>query len=493
VYLDVNGNSSIGIGHLLKDSEAEKYTKPLKDDEIYTILAQDLLDINEDLKVLIGEDVYKDIPVCVKESVIDLAFNKGLGAVRDNSELFNGLKNKDYVKVVSNLTQDYSLVKNKNGQLVKVYLSGLNKRRLWEMNNASKIFEDNIPQEVLQSAQKVYTNGIKNMGTEVARGKISQEAYPNILAEYNLTVSKMFDGKISANSEIKDVKKNIDTSKDNTKTVLVKGKSSNFTVSTLHAEWQKTAEKNKRFIKRPLPVVNANGNIVADIKTYEPTKKGILSGKTIIINSGHGGCMANVSGEKINVNFDPGTSNAKMNSKNSNIETNQFIGNGGKALEEWDVNRKFSDNLIKKITSEGGKVIYVQGSVHTAMTAIRNIVAKNKINLLISLHSNSAGSERGIFVMPNDRGGLDKKDDELANSIVNNLNADSWFKGITHKKPKSLGVLSADKNTTLPIPAVLIETGNLKNEKDVANLNSSNFKEKMMSSIFEGIEDYLIK
>ena len=38
------------------------------------------------------------------------------------------------------------------------------------------------------------------------------------------------------------------------------------------------------------------------------------------------------------------------------------------------------EELIKKINKEGGNVIYVQGSVYSAMKAIRNIEAKNKID-----------------------------------------------------------------------------------------------------------------
>ena len=111
--------------------------------------------------------------------------------------------------------------------------------------------------------------------------------------------------------------------------------------------------------------------------------------------------------------------------------------------------------------------------------------------MIVSLHSNSSGGKRGIHVYANKRGGLDKKDDQLAATIVDNLNEHSWFRGITEKKAKSLGVLSASAKQTSSVPGVLIETGDLKNKDDVANLNSRNFKNQMIESIFDAIEDYL--
>ena len=241
-----------------------------------------------------------------------------------------------------------------------------------------------------------------------------------------------------------------------------------------------------------MPEIDKNGNITALVKTHTPAGKGKLSGHTIIINPGHGGAMnCKEKNGTLNVNFDPGTSNAVMSKQNPNLETNNFIGNGGKSLEEWVVNQRIADELVEKLTKEGAKVIYVQGSVYSAMKAIRNIEAKNKTDLFVSLHSNSSGGKRGIHVYANNRGGLDKEDSVLAKSIVDNLNEHSWFRGKKKKKSKSLGVLSSGPTKTSPVPGVLIETGDLKNESDVANLNSRNFKTQLINSILDGITDYL--
>ena len=125
------------------------------------------------------------------------------------------------------------------------------------------------------------------------------------------------------------------------------------------------------------------------------------------------------------------------------------------------------------------------------MDAIRDIQKEYSIDMIISLHSNSIGAKRGLHIISNKRNGVDKEDRELAKTLVKKFNEHSWFRGITNHKSQSLGVLSVSPEETSSVPGVLIETGNLKNEKDVANLNSSKFKSEMIELIFEGIKDYL--
>ncbi len=506
IYKDRNGNKTIGVGHFIKADEKTKFqNRTLSEKEIYTILAQDLVDIDLDIQTVINENAYKKMPIAVKESVLDLVFNKGIKAITENKKLHNALNEQNWVTAVANLTQDYSVVTNAKGEKVKRPASGLSKRRLYDMANASKIFKKGMPEEILSSAKIVYARGLKYMEQEKNKGEISQAAYPHVLAEYKNLAYVWFDGKIGekAKDKASSIKKESETSQttpssqttntvDNSKTIYVNGKKTDWTVNSLYRDWENTAKRQLRYVKRPLPEIDKNGNIVAYVKTIAPTCKGSLSGKTILINPGHGGAMnCREKNGKLNVNFDPGTSNAVMSSKNRNVETNTFIGNGGKSLEEWVVNQRISDELVKKITAAGGKVVYVQGSVYSAMDAIRSIQKKQKIDMIISLHSNSSGGKRGIHVYANKRGGIDEGDKKLATMIVDNLNEHSWFRGITSQKAKSLGVLSSSGSKSSPIPGVLIETGDLKNKDDVANLNSRNFKSQMIESIFDGIKEYL--
>lgn len=502
IYQDRNGNKTIGVGHLIKPNELSKFgDKPLSDEEVYTLLAQDLLDRDLNMQTFINESAYKEMPSHFKESVLDLIYNKGEGSVKNNEDLLIAINEKDYPKAISLLNQDYSVVTNAKGEKVKKYASGLSKRRLYDMQNASKIFKNGIPDVVIESAKDVYQKGLGYMKAEVERGEIPANAYPNVLAEYNSLVNKWFDGKIETgidSNEIKtpkaeSVKASVDNkpvSKDGKKIIRIKGENTNKTLDDVYKDWEATAKRCLRPFKRPLPVIDNNGNIVAAVKVLDSKKSGALNGKTFIINPGHGGCMANKKKDgSLNTNFDPGTSNAVMSKENPNVETNVFIGNEGKPLEEWFVNQKIADELTETIRNNGGKVIYVQGSVYTAMDAIRDIQKKNKINAIISLHSNSDGAKRGIYVIANNRNGLDKADDAFAKKITDKMNQHSWFKGLVNKTSKSLAVLSSSESETSPIPGVLIETGNLKNKTDVANLNSRNFRTQMVQSILDGIID----
>lgn len=500
VYTDINGNKTIGVGHYITPEEGNKFdNKTLSDNEIFTMLGQDIVNKDLNLETIIDKKSYKSLPSHLRESVMDLAFNKGEGAISDNKQLRDALNNRDYVTAIANLNQDYSIITKANGEKVRKYSSGLSKRRLFDMYNACKIFKNGIPDKVLASAKQVYANGLVQMEKEVKDGKIPENAYENVKAEYKGLAYKWFNGKIGEKLEgldapktanVKPVAPKVDTSKK----VYINGEPTNFTVNSLHEEWKANAKAKLRYVARPMPEIDTNGNIKALVKTLNPTGKGSLSGKTIIINPGHGGAMncKNKKTGKLNTNFDPGTSNAIMDKKNPNIETNNFIANAGKSLEEWVVNERIANVLVEKIRKEGGKVVFVQGSVYSAQKAIKNIQRSQKVNMIVSLHSNSAGDSRGIYIIGNKRGGVvDKQDLKLAEKIGSKMNQDSWFKGITHTKSQSLGVLSLDGSHTSPVPGVLIETGNLKNEKDVANLNSSDFKNRMVESIFTSIKETL--
>ena len=501
VYLDKNGNRTIGIGHYITPEEAGKFAnKTLSDKEIYTLFGQDIINKDLNLETLIGKQAYKEMPLHLKESIMDLVFNKGEGALLENKPLVSALSKKDYASAVANLNQNYSIITKENGEKIRKYSSGLSKRRLFDMANASKIFKNGIPDNVLLSAKKVYLNGLNFMKEEVETGSIPKEAYENVQAEYKGLAYKWFNGKIGEELKGLDVQKTAPahnvtpTAADNSKKVYINGEATGFTVNSLYESWKSGAKAQLRYVARPKPEIDANGNLKALVKILNPTGKGSLNGKTIIINPGHGGAMNHKDKKtgKLNVNFDPGTSNAVMDKKNPNKETNNFIANAGKSLEEWVVNERIANILVEKIRKEGGKVVFVQGSVYSAQKAIKNIQQSQKVNMIVSLHSNSAGDSRGIFIIGNKRGGaVDKGDLQLAEKIKNKMNQDSWFKGITHSKSQSLGVLSLDGTHTSPVPGVLIETGNLKNEKDVANLNSSDFKNRMVESIFASIKETL--
>ena len=99
---------------------------------------------------------------------------------------------------------------------------------------------------------------------------------------------------------------------------------------TLRDEANAIGAQHKRPVKRPLPVVDSNGRIMATVKVFPPiNKSGPLKGKTVIVNAGHGGY------DKTSGLFDPGAAGADIN---------------GKIIEEWYKNSNRSAGFICKWT-----------------------------------------------------------------------------------------------------------------------------------------------
>ena len=219
IYTDKNGVKTIGIGHSLSGEEIKKYSgKTLSDSQIYTMLAQDLLDREQNIRAFIGDSAYKKMPQQLKEAVMDFVFNRGETLFENRQGLIDALQKGDYKSAISKMDTDYSVMKfdspeklkeytnkfkdkrvfvtEKDGKTLRKYLSGLDKRRLFEISHASQIYNGSIPEDVLKSAQNVYNRGLYFMGIEAHNGTIPKASYNNVKAEYNNNVNEWFKGKI---------------------------------------------------------------------------------------------------------------------------------------------------------------------------------------------------------------------------------------------------------------------------------------------------------
>lgn len=219
IYTDKNGVKTIGIGHSLSGEEIKKYSgKTLSDSQIYTMLAQDLLDREQNIRAFIGDSAYKKMPQQLKEAVMDFVFNRGETLFENRQGLIDALQKGDYKSAISKMDTDYSVMKfdspeklkeytnkfkdkrvfvtEKDGKTLRKYLSGLDKRRLFEISHASQIYNGSIPEDVLKSAQNVYNRGLYFMGIEAHNGTIPKASYNNVKAEYNNKVNEWFNGKI---------------------------------------------------------------------------------------------------------------------------------------------------------------------------------------------------------------------------------------------------------------------------------------------------------
>lgn len=219
IYTDKNGVKTIGIGHALSAEEIKKYSgKTLSDTQIYTMLAQDLLDREQNVRALIGDGAYKKMPQPLKDSVMDFVFNRGETLFENRPGLINALQKGDYKSAISKMDTDYSVMKfsspeklkeytnkfkdkrmfviEKDGKTLRKYLSGLDKRRLFEISHASRIYNGSIPADILKSAQNVYNRGLYFMSLEAHNNIIPKNSYKNVKTEYNTQVNEWFNGKI---------------------------------------------------------------------------------------------------------------------------------------------------------------------------------------------------------------------------------------------------------------------------------------------------------
>lgn len=219
IYNDKNGVKTIGIGHTVSSKELKKYSgKRLSDTQIYTLLAQDLLDREQNIRALVGDSSYKKMPQVVKDSVMDYVFNRGETMFENRQGLVDALKRGDYKSAISKLDTDYSIMKfdspaklkaytskfkdkrvfvvEKDGKTLRKYLSGLDKRRLFEIAHANQIYGENIPPEILKSAQNLYNRGLYFMSIEAHNGSIPKSSYKNVKSEYNNQINDWFNGKI---------------------------------------------------------------------------------------------------------------------------------------------------------------------------------------------------------------------------------------------------------------------------------------------------------
>ena len=252
-------------------------------------------------------------------------------------------------------------------------------------------------------------------------------------------------------------------SNNNTTVNLRNGKET--TVAALRNEANKIAKKEQATVSRPEPILDENGNIIADVREFEPTFSGKLDGRTIIINAGHGG----------------------YNPKNGLFDRGTFADDkNGKLIEEWYKNKNFVDEIIPTLQAQGARVIYMNGSAAAVMKA------KNKYNdadLFVSIHcdSSSKSTANGQTILFRTENPEAKK---FASIVEKNLEEHDWISEEnckTRKDDRGLGVLKTSSN----IPSILIETGFQSNPKDLANIDSRTFRQGFAKHLTDGIVEYL--
>lgn len=173
-------------------------------------------------------------------------------------------------------------------------------------------------------------------------------------------------------------------------------KETNAKIETLKVESQNSLE-TRPLLKEKKKI---NGKVVATRKVFEPTKQGKLSGKTIIINAGHGY-----------------TASGKVDSGTPGIN-----GMDHEYLLNYDNAMRLKDELC----IQGAKVVFLQGKRNLIIDELKK--KNNKANLFVSIHVNSGGQNpidrTEVFIRTEDFN-ANNKSAKFAKIIDKNL--DQWI------------------------------------------------------------------
>ena len=142
-------------------------------DEAYLQLEKDLVKannavikcINTDLKL--GKGFFESLPASIREGLIDLCFNKGPGVILKNKDLINGLKNKDFTKIIQNLSYLYSIHdEDKKNPLPGLYRRSLSRLILSarDLSGEDLIQANKVIDKLYKDAVSCYKN--KNIDTK---------------------------------------------------------------------------------------------------------------------------------------------------------------------------------------------------------------------------------------------------------------------------------------------------------------------------------------
>ena len=158
---------------------------------------------------------------------------------------------------------------------------------------------------------------------------------------------------------------------------------------------------NKKLKNRPLlqEKRRVNGQVEATRHVFEPTGKGKLSGKTIIVNAGHGYSQAGT---------DAGTTGI------DNVE------------DEWLHNYDNAIRLTNRLCRQGAKVIFLQGGVNIIGKEIEK--KENKADLFISVHVNACETptqDRTQVYFSKNHLDITKNSEKLAQMMERNF--DNWI------------------------------------------------------------------
>ena len=194
-YTDKAGVLTIGIGHAIQNDKAKqeiikKYGDlDLTNAEVCELFASDLLEAEENISAIIGQNNYDKMPQPMKEALLDMVFNKGNAIIKDTEGLAWCLKNGKYEAAVNKFTNIKSTNTGKE-------MSGLAKRRLFDISIATKMYSGQVPQTNVATAQALYDKGVALLRVECQeKGK----NFADQIVGYNQDIQNYFGDKVRLN------------------------------------------------------------------------------------------------------------------------------------------------------------------------------------------------------------------------------------------------------------------------------------------------------
>ena len=263
----------------------------------------------------------------------------------------------------------------------------------------------------------------------------------------------------------------------------------NAKIETLKVEGQNSLEM-RPLLKEKKKV---NGKVVATRKVFEPTRQGKLSGKTIIVNAGHGY-----------------TASGKVDSGTPGIN-----GMDHEYLLNYDNSMRLKDELC----AQGAKVIFLQGKRNLIIEELKK--KNNKADLFISVHVNAGGKKptdrTEVFIRTKDFK-ANNKIAKFAKTIDKNLDqwisknekiskSDRFFSPSTKKQDYAqvrhesrekqgkyyrLGLLDAVALAQGNIPSLIWEVAYMNSKKGRERLSNDKIMDNYAKAVATSIKEVLV-
>ena len=100
MYLDSLGKATIGIGHLIKPHERERYAEgvEISMDEVEELFEMDLNRAAAGAESLIEECIGHDLPLHIEEVILEMVYQLGTQGVRNFKNMWKAMRVKDWKK-----------------------------------------------------------------------------------------------------------------------------------------------------------------------------------------------------------------------------------------------------------------------------------------------------------------------------------------------------------------------------------------------------------